>query len=99
MNNPSFSPHSTSADLEQEILSRFRQLVTIIPKNCKIFREISDCSPVLCFDFIDCPEHLDSVKEQSLLLSTITHNLGLAKTLIFRLNRAMIGWQSVLSDE
>lgn len=85
----------TSHQFEQAALSRFRALVDFIPPECKIFREPWDSSTVLCLDFQNCPYFLEIVKEKSDLLLKIVKDLGLSKSIIFRLGNHVKGWRNV----
>ncbi len=84
----------TSHEFEQVALIRFRDLVQIIPPECKVFRETWDYSTVLCLDFKDCPYFLEVVKENSDLLLIQVKKLGLGKTIIFRLGNQVKAWRS-----
>jgi hypothetical protein len=98
LNQPS-PINNSSADLEKEVLSRLRKLIACIPEKCKIFREISGNSTVLCLDFVNCPELLEQTKEQSFLLLLGANDLGLANSLIFRVNQKVVGWKSMISRQ
>ncbi len=74
----------TSNALEQEILNRFRNLVKIIPSDCKIFRESWGTSTVLCLDFSCCPYQLEIVKENSAVLTKTLQEMAISKSIIFR---------------
>jgi hypothetical protein len=95
MFEPSSSFNLTSHEFEQVALSRFRDLVKIIPPECKVFRETWDYSTVLCLDFKDCPYFLEVVKENSDLLLSQLKNLGLGKSIIFRLDHHVRGWRTL----
>jgi hypothetical protein len=95
MSEQSSSCNYTSHEFEQVALNRFRLLVDFIPSECKIFREPWDCSTVLCLDFQACPYFLEVTKEKTDSLLTAVRNLGLAKSIIFRLGNQVKGWRSV----
>ena len=84
----------TSADLEKAAINRFRSLALCIPKDCKVFREPWGCSTVLCVDFEACPSLLEATREQDHLLVTVSQQLGLANSVIFRIGNKVMGWQS-----
>ena len=85
----------TSANFEQAALTKFRSLVSFLPKDSKIFREPWGRSTVLCLDFANCP-HLFSVnQEQTRLLSQAIADLSLADSMIFRLGSKIVGWKKV----
>lgn len=83
----------TSHEFEQVALNRFRLLVDIIPADCVIFREPWDSSTVLCLDFQACPCFLEIVKEKADLLLNAVRELGLGKSIIFRLGNQVRGWK------
>jgi hypothetical protein len=95
MFEPSSSFNLTSNKFEQVALKRFRHLVQIIPPECNMFRETWDSSTVLCLDFQACPYFLEVIKEKSDLLLIQLQNLGLGKSIIFRLNHQVRGWRTV----
>ncbi|MEQ8384782.1 MAG: hypothetical protein RIB93_22210 [Coleofasciculus sp. D1-CHI-01] len=87
----------TSADLEKAALSRFRSLISFLPKNCKLFRELWNRSTVLCLDFENCPNLLDQVMGQSFLLLLVAHYLGLADSVLFRRGKKVMGWMTMMT--
>ena len=90
---PKNSPlNYTSADLELEVIKRFRSLVPFLPAKCRIFRELDDQATVLCLDFADCPEDLESnMGEFIILLALSAHYLRLAAYLAFKVGNQLKG--------
>ena len=84
----------TSADLEKAALKRFRSLTSILPPECQVSRSIWGKSTIVCLDFDDCADLLDSTREQSLMLLKTAHDLGLASSLLFRKGKKVIGWKT-----
>lgn len=82
----------TSADFEKAALRRFRSLVSFLPSDCKVFREIWNRSTVVCIDFEDCPNSIEAVREQTFLLLIVAHYLGLADSLLFKTGKKVRGW-------
>jgi hypothetical protein len=82
----------TSAGFEKEVIYRFRSLVAFLPQSCKVFREPWEYSTVLCLDFVDCPQYLEAVKQQSHLLVVAAKDLGLANAIVFRVGNKFMGW-------
>lgn len=95
MSEQSLPSNYSSHEFEQEAIDRFRLLVNFLPFNCKVFREPWDSSTVLCLDFRACPYYLEITKEKSDLLLNVVKDLGLAKSIIFRLGNQVKGWRSV----
>ncbi|HAG81571.1 MAG TPA: hypothetical protein DD379_16605 [Cyanobacteria bacterium UBA11162] len=91
-----FLPNYTSADLEKAALSRFRSLISFLPAECKLGREIWNRSTVLCINFEDCPSLVESVQEQSFLLLLVAHYLGLADSVLFKTGKKVAGWMSMM---
>ncbi|WP_228061010.1 MULTISPECIES: hypothetical protein [unclassified Coleofasciculus] len=92
-----YSPlNYTSADFEKAALNRFRSLVSFLPKDCKLSREIWNRTTVLCMDFGDCPDALESARVQTFLLLIIAHYLGLADALIFKSGKKVVGWMTMM---
>lgn len=85
----------TSHQFEEAALNRFRILAVLLPSECKIFREPWDSSTVLCLDFQNCPYFLEVIKEKADSLLTIVNDLGLAKSIIFRLGNQVKGWRNL----
>lgn len=85
----------SSYDLEQEVLSRFRSLVQILPLDCQIHREMSNNVPVICLDFEDCPMMLEVIKENISILQTIVKRLHLANCIIFRIGNNLKAWRHI----
>lgn len=86
-------PQSTSHNFEQEVLSRFRNLVAILPSECKIYRETWNHNTVLCLDFQDCPHYIEIIKENVSVLTAIVQRLCLAKSIIFRQGHQLKAWR------
>ena len=86
------STQDNSAAFEQAALARFREMLLILPKPCRLHREVWDQSTVLCLDFQDCPEELAIVKKQGLMLLMGADHLGLAQAISFRLGHRIRGW-------
>ena len=88
--------NNTSIDLEIEVIKRFRDLAPFIPPQCLVFRERNPDQTVLCLDFVDCPQKLKmSPKKWSkitLLLANSCDELGLAKSLVFKNGKQILGW-------
>ena len=99
MSEKSLSSNYSSDQFEQVAIERFRLLVNCLPLNCKIFREPWDSSTVLCLDFRACPYFLEITKEKSDLLLNVVKDLGLAKSIIFRLGNQVKGWRAVKYSE
>ena len=90
---PKNSPlNNSSSDLEKAALNRFRHLVLCLPQTCKVFRELQDRSTVVCLDFADCPDSLRAAMAQFLRLQLAAHYLGLADSLRFQIDTAIMGW-------
>lgn len=98
MANPHFSFNNTSADLEKVALNRFRSLLSCIPQDCQIIREVWGASTALCLDFASCPDDLPTVRKQSLLLLLVADYLGLANSIIFRVDKKVIGWTNMMAS-
>lgn len=95
MTNQNSPANNTSADLEKAAIERLRSLIVCIPQECKVYREIAGSSPVLCLDFVNCPNLLEETRKQSFLLLLGANYLGLANSLIFRVDRKVIGWTTM----
>lgn len=95
MNHSYSSSDCTSANLEKEVISRFRSLVNFLPKDCRIFREPWDCSTILCLDFAYCPGFLEVIKEEDSQLLTVAQRLSLSNAIIFRVGHKFMGWSGV----
>lgn len=84
----------TSFDLEREAISRFRSLAPFLPPECRIFRKIEQNSPVLCLDFTACPQELvvnrKELEEWAFLLALSSHYLGLASSIVFKIDNQVI---------
>ncbi len=48
----------TSTDLELEVIKRFRDLAPLLSPECRVYRELSGRSIVLCLDFAACTQDL-----------------------------------------
>jgi hypothetical protein len=84
----------TSAELEKAVISRYRDLVTWLPSDCRIFREPWDCSTVLCLDFAKCPYMVSVVQMEAQSLADVAKELGLANAIVFRIGNRFMGWNS-----
>ena len=91
MSNPDYLGDGTSAELERVALERYRRLVSILPKNCHLYREPWGCSTVLCLDFLDCPFWLPTMQQSAQILLEGSESLGLAQALIFRQGKKFLG--------
>jgi hypothetical protein len=87
----------TSTELEKAAVSRYRELVTWLPADCRVFREPWDCSTVLCLDFAKCPYLLPIVQMESQSLVDVAQELGLANAIVFRIGNKLIGWKTTSS--
>lgn len=87
-------PQSTSHDFEQEVLSRFRNLVAILPPECRIYRETWNNNTVLCLNFQYCPHYLEIIKENVSMLIEVVKRLSLAKSIIFRQGNKLKAWRN-----
>ncbi|MGY6530676.1 MAG: hypothetical protein ACXITR_12210 [Cyanobacterium sp.] len=83
-------------DLEEEILTRFRSIVQLLPSECKIFREPWDSSTIVCLDFTLCPYQLEIVKEQADILIDAVEQLHLGKSIVFRYNNQLKAFRQVI---
>ncbi|NEO34345.1 MAG: hypothetical protein F6K36_28875 [Symploca sp. SIO3C6] len=97
MTNKNFSPNYTSADLEKAALGRFRSLISFLPRECKLSRELWNRSTVVCMDFEDCSHLLETAREQSFLLLLVANYLGLANSVLFRMGNKAMGWMTMVS--
>ena len=88
-----------STDLEIEVIKRFRELAPFLPPECRVFRELNGLSPVLCLDFVLCPQALKMNKKQwqelARLLAYSFHYLGLAETLVFKNGERLVAWMTL----
>lgn len=89
----------TSANFEKVALQRFRSLATCLPEKIKVFREPWGRSTVLCLDFINCPHLYPVVQEQTHLLAIAVEQLGLANSVIFRIDKKIMGWTRIDGTE
>lgn len=90
----------TSADLEIEAIKRFRNLTPLLSPECRVYRELSGRSVVLCLDFADCPQELkmdqkEEWQEFAKLLVHSSHYLGLADSLVFKKGDLILAWMSL----
>ena len=93
------SNQDDSGALEQVALNRYRDMIVILPKNCKLHREVWDQSTVLCLDFKNCPQELPEIKKQDLMLLVGAEHLGLAQALSFRLGNRIKGWSNFATTD
>ena len=98
MANYNFSTNDTSAALEKVAISRFRSLLAFLPEDCRVFREKWGDSTAICLDFANCPELLNNAREQSFLLLLVANYLGLASSIIFRIERKVLGWKTIIDS-
>lgn len=89
---------STSYDFEQEVLTRFRFLVEILPLECEIYRETWGINTALCLNFQHCPYYLEIVKENSAILLQMMKRLGLAQSIIFREGNQLKAWRNLVNS-
>ncbi len=81
-------------DLELESIQLFRDIASVLPPDCYVYRELDRNSPLLCLDFQSCPETLKMDKKQwfefcrHLLACSIY--LGLAESLSFQLGNRRV---------
>ncbi|MDJ0590429.1 MAG: hypothetical protein QNJ72_10590 [Pleurocapsa sp. MO_226.B13] len=90
----------TSTDLELEAIKRFRDLAPLISPECRVYRELSGRSVVLCLDFSACPQDLKMDKKEewqefAKLLIHSSHYLGLANSLVFKNGDRILAWMSL----
>lgn len=95
MSNPQLPFKCTSAELEKAAIKRFRTLIGLSSSQCRVFREPWDCSTVLCLDFAQCPDLLDSVQAKEHLLIQAMQSLGFGNAIVFRLGTKLLGWKSI----
>ena len=88
-----------SEELEQEAINRFRQLTAVVPLNCHIFRRIDDRVITLYLDFRACPQELSVILKNYTLLARVSHQLGLANSLVFTLGKRIIGWTNLTKND
>ena len=90
---------SYSVELEDLAIKRFRELTEIVPKKCLVFRRMENKQiVVLSLDFSLCPQELVSTIEKYGKLTVISHKLGLADILEFRINRHLVGWTNITKN-
>lgn len=90
----------TSKDLELEAIKRFRDLAPYLDSECRIFRELSGHSIVLCLDFAACSQDLkmnnkEEWQEFAKLLVHSSRYLGLAESLVFKNGDRILAWMSL----
>ena len=85
----------TSANFEKVSLAKFRSLIPYLPKNIRIFREPWGRFTVLCIDFQDCPQYFPLSPEENQNLIEIMNQLGLSNSVIFRIDKKILGWKRV----
>lgn len=88
-------PYDTSADLETEVIQRFRSLTRLIPQQCLVFREPWESTTIMCLDFQDCPNLLPMTQDKADLILIVCQDLALANSIIFRISHKVIGWKSL----
>ena len=89
----------TSAELEKEVLVRFKMLTGNFLGKSRIFREPWGNSTVLCIDFESIPYLFPLTREQTHILSLALKQLGLANSVIFRTNNRVLGWKKLDRQE
>ncbi|MDJ0726505.1 MAG: hypothetical protein QNJ38_15450 [Prochloraceae cyanobacterium] len=89
----------TNIDLEIEAIQRFRNLASIVPLDCHVYRELDRGFPILCLDFKACPQKLKMTKKQWFEfcrhLLYCSNYLGLSNSLIFQVGERIVGWISL----
>ena len=89
----------TSRDLEIEAIRRVRDFAPFLDPECQVFRKLSGRSTVLCLDFTACPQNLKMTKKEwfkfAQLLILVSHYLGLANALAFKIGDHIIAWISL----
>jgi hypothetical protein len=90
MANPNSFANNTSSHLETIAISRYRQLMSCLPPECQVFREIWGDSTILCLDFVECREQLEPTLTQAWLLLSGLEYLGLGKGIIFKVKQKII---------
>lgn len=85
----------TSSDLEKAALDRFRELMENLPKECRVFRSMWGSSTILCLDFVDCPDLLETSQSQSFLLLLAANSLGLSSSILFRIGGKVVSWKNL----
>ncbi len=93
------SRENLSAELEELVIKRFRELTTILPRKCLVFRKIKNREIVLTLDFSRCRQEVSKTMEESVKLTFIVHKLRLAEVLEFKINRDLIGWTNVTKSD
>ena len=97
MNNSQLPFECTSSELEKAAINRFRTHIGYLPAQCQIFREPWNHSTVICLDFVQCPQLLDSLKEMEPSLIEGVQALGLGNAVVFRLGKKLMGWKNIMS--
>lgn len=97
MHNPQLPFNCTSNELEKVAISRFRSRIGLLPSQCEVFREPWNHSTVVCLDFVQCPQFLDSLEELEPSLMIAIQELGLGNGVVFRLGKKLMGWKTVVS--
>jgi len=88
----------TSAEFEKAAIKRFRTLALCIPSDCKVFREPWGNHTVVCLDFQACPNQLEITKKKAHLLIKAAQELGLAQSVIFRVEKKVMGWKKIPAE-
>ncbi len=97
MNNPQLPFKCTSSELEKVAINRFRTRIGLLPSQCQVFREPWNHSTVLCLDFVQCPQFLDSLEDIEPSLIQGVQALGLGNAIVFRLGKKLMGWKTIAS--
>lgn len=85
----------TSAELEKEVIDRFQLLTGNFFGKSDIFREPWGNSTVLCIDFESNPCIFPLTREQTHILRLAVKQLGLTNSVIFRVNKKVLGWKKL----
>ena len=90
----------TSTELEIEAIKRFRELAPLLSPKCRVYRELSGRSIVLCLDFAACLQDLKIEKKEewqefAKLLVHSSHYLGLANSIVFKNGNRILAWMSL----
>ncbi|MGB5596259.1 MAG: hypothetical protein WBM62_19805 [Crocosphaera sp.] len=97
MNNPQLPFKCTSSELEKVAINLFRTRIGLLPSQCQVFREPWNHSTVLCLDFVQCPQFLDSLEDMEPSLIQGVQALGLGNAIVFRLGKKLMGWKTIAS--
>ena len=91
--------NNTSIELEIEAIKRFRDLASFISPQCLVYRELNGLETVLCLDFADCPQELKRKKreweKEVIWLAILCDYLGIAKNVVWKNGKQILGWMSL----